>query len=239
MDIDKIPKENYSIHILDPNIARYFSIGEISGGIAYVISSELSNIESQLTYLQEFIAHMETKPNHCQEKVNSLSQSVKKLRKITRELSLLIQHSDNEPIRLNPFTEILDKVSLLIEDRFKIHGVKFEIKNEDKLNISCREYQVIQALVALLGLCYSHVHNEKDAWVKIIGSSTDKEAVIEIYESHKKSESINSPTFSAVDVLIANNFGKIETHLDSNRPLFLITFPIVVNSYLLGIGCEK
>jgi len=108
LDIDKIPKENYSIHILDPNIARYFSIGEISGGIAYVITSELSNIESQLTYLQDFISQMPTKPSHCQEKVNSLSQSVKKLRKITRELSLLIQHSDNEPIRLNPFTEILD-----------------------------------------------------------------------------------------------------------------------------------
>jgi hypothetical protein len=236
---DNITNENYSIQNLDPNIARYFSIGEISGGIVYVINSELSNIESQLTYLQNFITQMPTRPNSCQEKVTSLTSSVKKLRKITKELNLLIRHNENEPIRLNPFAEILDKVSILIEDRFKIHGVKFEIKNDRNININCREYEVIQALVALLGVCYSHVHNEKDAWVKVIGSSSDKEVIIEIHESHKKSDFISSPVFNAIAVLIASNLGKIDTIFESNKPLFIIIFPIVENPYLVGFGCEK
>ena len=232
-------KENHSTILLEPTIAKYYSIGEISGGIAYVISSELSNIESQLSYLQTYISQLPVKPNHCQEKIISLSHSVKNLRKITRELAQLIRHNDNEPLRLTPFREILEKVSLLTADRFKIHGVKFEIINEKNININCREYQIIHAIVALLGVSYAHVHNEKEAWIKIVDQSSEHEAVLEIYESHKKSEALNSASFKSIEALISNNTGTLRVILEEQRPLFVISFPVVINPYLSGPGCEK
>ena len=233
------PKENHSITILDPNIAKFYSIGEISGGIAYVISSELSNIESQLSYLQSYISQLPTKPNHFQEKIISLSLSVKNLRKITRELAQFIRHNENEPLRLTPFAEILEKVSLLSADRFKIHGVNLEIINDKKININCREYQIIHAIVALLGIAYSHVHNEKEAWVKIIDRSNEKEAVIEIHESHKKTEALDSPSLKSIESLLLNNTGKLILKKESNQPLFTLSFPVEVNPYLNAPGCEK
>jgi hypothetical protein len=225
--------------IQDLNIAKYYSIGEISGGIAYVISSELSNIESQLSYLQNFISQMPQKPNHCQEKIVSLTESVKNLRKITKELSQLIRHNENEPLRLIPFAQILNKVTLLSADRFRIHGVKFDIVNNKNININCREYQVVHAIVSLVNLCYSRVHSEKDAWVKIIENSNQNTAILEIYASHQTNDFVSNPTFQSIQYLINCNLGKIKTFFEVNKPLFILSFPIVINPYLLGAGCEK
>jgi vacuolar-type H+-ATPase subunit I/STV1 len=232
-------KENHVISLLDPNVAKFYSIGEIAGGIAYVMSSELSNIESQLSYIQTYISQLPVKPNHCQDKIISLSHSVKNLRKITRELAQLIRHNENEPMRLTPLGEILEKVSLLTSDRFKIHGVNLEVQNDKKININCREYQIIHAIVALLGVSYSHLHNEKEAWVKIIDRSNEQEAVLEIYESHKKNENIDYPVIHSIESLIADNTGKLVVKTEAGEPLFIITFPVIVNPYLSGPGCEK
>ena len=64
--------------------------------------------------------------------------------------------------------QIIEDTVALCGDRFRVHDVELRIEACDpKLDVDCREVQIVQVLVNLLNNAFDAVQNLKERWVQI------------------------------------------------------------------------
>lgn len=204
--------------------SKYYSIGEITSGLAYDINTQLSIMGGHLSYVKYQISQNKINILELRKKIQSIEDAIGKLTKTIKDLGSFATSAENEEITDIPFSQIAENVHNLSKERFRIHGVKLDIAVEEDLIIRCRQSQVAQVLIALLNTSYNVVHSLRDSWVKLEAVSKNGRVLISVTNSgDKKTEThLNVPKG-----IIEENFGSIYFDQSSPYPRFIIEFPRV------------
>ncbi len=204
--------------------SRYYSIGEITSGLAYAINAQLSIMGGHLSYVKYQIGQNKINILELKKKIQSIEDAIGKMAKTIKDLGFFARSTENEEIADIPFSQIAENVHNLSKERFRIHGVKLDVAVEEDLIIRCRQSQIAQVLITLLNNSYNSIHSQRDSWVKLEAISKNGRVLISVTDSgEKKPEAhMNIPKG-----IIEENFGAIYFDNSSPNSKFVIEFPRV------------
>lgn len=215
--------------------SKFYSIGEMTSGIAYVIHGQLSVIGGHIAFIQDQIEKGSIDIKELRNKVTSIEDSIQRLSKTTKELTTFARDSENEKITEVSLSKILETVLGLCKERFRIHGVKLEVKIEDNLIIRCRQSQLAHVFITLLNNAYNEVHTERDSWVDLNCKAQDGILKILITSSAmRKQEHIKdlekekvTKSFFITQGIIKDNFGTFYFDQTGPRTKIVLEFPLI------------
>ncbi len=202
--------------------SKFYSLGEITSGLAYMVNGQLSIIGSHVAFLNKQIENDNINPLDLKNKIQCIEESVQRLGKMTKDLSLFARNTEDEEIADVPLKHLIDNVVSLCKERFRIHGVKLDIALEENLYIHGRENQLAHVLLSLLNNSYNSVHGQRDSWVKLTASLQKELVVIDISDSGEKKSEANIHILKGI---VEENFGTIYFAHSSPHVKFVIEFP--------------
>jgi PAS domain S-box-containing protein len=209
--------------------SKVYSVGELTSSIAYLLNAQLSIIAGNISFLQTQMSNERIATKDLKDKVDGIMEAISKISKTTKDLSSFSRYIENERVSNIPLNRILANITDLIQEKFRIHGVKLNIKLENNLIIHSRESQIVHAFINLLNIVYNFIHSERESWVELIGSSSDNLIHITItYSSKSEKDSLNKK-LEITKKIIEENFGTF--YMDQSAPnnRFIIEFPKVLN----------
>ncbi len=205
--------------------SKVFSIGEMTSGIAFLLSSELSLISTHIAFLQTLSEHKEFNQETYINRFKIIENSIQKLNNTARELSTFAKKGEVEPMAIIPIFQIIDKVLTLSKERFRVHGVKIETLLNAKSSVKCRESQIIHAIINLLNNAYTIVHDFRDCWVRIETKENKDFVIIEISDSQNIKEIQNAALFKTVGILMKENLGHALFDCSGESAKYIVEIP--------------
>lgn len=209
--------------------SKVYSIGELTSGIAYLLNGQLSIISGHLSFLQSHLEQGQIDPKDLRDKIKSIEESIQRISKTTKELTSFARNIENERVSNVSLKRILDNVIGLSKERFRVHGVKLEIKLEGELVIHSRESQIAHVLISMLNIAYNAVHSQRDSWVELAGTSINGVVRITITDSSPSMDLSNQKILKVPKGIIEENFGTIYFDHSSPHTRFVIEFPEAFN----------
>lgn len=211
--------------------SKVYSIGELTSSIAYLLTSQLSIIEGHISYLQSQMVNGEIKIDILKYKIEAIHEATTKIAKTTKDLSNFARYVENERITNISLSRILENITDLCKERFRIHGVHLKIILGDNLFIKSRESQIVHAILNLLNIHYNLVHSERESWVELVGSADNGLVHIIISCSGLRDQELKQK-FSIPKKLIEENFGSFHIDQSSSGNRLIIEFPQVLRDQL-------
>ena len=205
--------------------SKVYSIGELTSGLVYLLTGQLSIISGHISFIQSRIEQGQIDLKDLKCKIKNIEESILKLSKTTKELTSFARNIENEKISNVSLNRILDNVLGLCQERFRIHGVKLETKLEGELIIHSRESQIAHILIRMLNIAYNLVHAQRDSWVELAGKATNGVVSITITNSSTWVEEPSDKNLALPKAIIEENFGTIYFDHSSPHTKFVIEFP--------------
>ncbi|MEA9355891.1 PAS domain S-box protein [Bacteriovorax sp. PP10] len=207
--------------------SKVYTIGEMTSGIAYAIHSELAIMAGHISNIQGQLEKENMQPEEIKKKIFNVEESINRLIKTTKGLTVFARNTENEPFLEIPLNKVLDTAVGLCKERFRVHGVRLDIKLSEDVTIKCRETQLTQVFVTLLNNAYDEVHTMRDSWVQLIGH--EQGHVIKIYISNcaDKPKEIDPKQFSVSQGIIEENFGRFHIEQIDPHTKFVLEFPLI------------
>ena len=209
--------------------SKVYSIGELTSSIAYLLNAQVSIIAGNISFLQTQLNNERIAPKDLKNKIDGTMEAISKISKTTKDLSNFARYVENERVSNIPLNRILANITDLIQERFRIHGVKLKITLEDNLIIHSRESQIVHAFINLLNIVYNLIHSDRECWVDIIGNASEELIRITITHSSSSMKDSFEKKLEITKKIIEENFGTF--YLDQSTPnnRFIIEFPRVLN----------
>lgn len=207
--------------------SKVYSIGEMTSGIAYSIHSELAIMAGHVSNIQGQLEKQIVIPDEIKNKILNVDESIKRLTQTTKGLTVFARNTENEAFLEIPLIKVLDSAIGLCKERFRIHGVKLDIKFPRDIKIRCRETQLTQVFVTLLNKAYDEVHSMRDSWVQLIGHKFDQSIKIYISSCSDKSEDLDPKHFAVSQGIIEENFGHFYLEQLTPHTKFVLEFPLI------------
>lgn len=207
--------------------SKVYSIGEMTSGIAYAIHGELAVMAGHISNIQGQLEKEVIQPEDIKKKILNVEESIKRLTKTTKGLTVFARNTENEPFLEIPLNKVLDTALGLCKERFRVHGVRLDIKLPEDITIKCRETQLTQVFVTLLNNAYDEVHTMRDSWVQLIGHEQRHAIKITISNCAEKPKEIDPKQFSVPQCIIEENFGKFHIEQIDPHIKFVLEFPLV------------
>lgn len=144
--------------------ARLASLGEMAGGIAHEVNNPLAVILGHVQQLERLAT--EKRPiedGYLIEKLKKIALAVERISKIIKGLRQFSQQADSEPMVPAQVSKIIEETVDMCGEKFKNHGIDFNIDCKDNGTIMCRPVQVSQILINLLNNAFDSIseHEEK------------------------------------------------------------------------------
>jgi PAS domain S-box-containing protein len=212
------------------NSSKVYSIGELTSGIAFLLSAQVSIISSNISFLQYHEGEKPIDSKILKEKITSIEESVQILSKTIKELITYSRNIENERVANISLNRILDNIIGLCKERFRIHGVKLSIKLEGELIIHSRESQIAHVFISLLNTAYNAVHSQRDSWVELLGTTTNGQVHISIAFNCPPTGTFDQKNLKISKGIIEENFGTFTLDQSSPQTKFIIEFPIVATT---------
>lgn len=207
--------------------SKVYSIGEMTSGIAYAIHSELAVMAGHISNIQSQLEKEVVQPDEIKKKILNVEDSIKRLTKTTKGLTVFARNTENEPFLEIPLNRVLDTALGLCKERFRVHGVRLDIKLPEDVTIKCRETQLTQVFVTLLNNAYDEVHSMRDSWVQLIGHEQGDAIKIYISNCADKPKEIDPKQFSVPQGIIEENFGRFHIEQIDPHTKFVLEFPLI------------
>lgn len=210
--------------------SKVYSIGEMTSGIAYSIHGQLAIMAGHISFLQNQLRQTKIDPHELKSRITSVEESIQRLSKTTKDLTSFARTSENEKVVNVSLKRIIDNVLSLCQERFRVHGVRLDIKLDEDLIIRCKESQIAHVFITLLNNAYNVVHTQRDSWVELQGNVYDDLIRINLTDSGVSRSEFLQKTMAIPQGIIEENFGKI--YFDSTSPFrkIVIEFPKIMNS---------
>lgn len=207
--------------------SKFYSIGEMTSGIAYVIHGQLAMIGGHIAFIQDQIGKGKIELKDLKSKVSSIEESIQRLSKTTKELTSFARNTENEKITKVSLARILDTVLGLCAERFRIHGVRLGVQLDDGLIIRCRESQIAHVFITLLNDAYNEVHTQRDSWVELSSQISEDTIKIFISDSSVRTRDKILKNFNIPLEIIRENFGSFYFDQTGSNTKFVLEFPLI------------
>jgi PAS domain S-box-containing protein len=216
--------------------SKVYSIGEMTSGIAYAIHSELAVMAGHVSNIQGQLGKELMQPEEIKKRILNVEESIKRLTKTTKGLTVFARNTENEPFLEIPLNKVLDTAVGLCKERFRVHGVRLDIKLPEDITIKCRETQLTQVFVTLLNNAYDEVHSMRDSWVQLIGHEQGHAIKISISNCADKPKEIDPKQFSVPQGIIEENFGRFHIEQIDPHTKFVLEFPLIERTNELNLN---
>jgi PAS domain S-box-containing protein len=211
--------------------SKVYSMGELTGSIVFSINAQLSIIRGHVSFL---LTQGEQGPiaiKELNEKIKSIDQSLTILSKTTKDLASFASHIESENATTISLNRILENIISLCKERFRIHGVRLELKIENELVIFAKASSISHLFLSILNLAYDSVHSERDSWVNVSACNHDKKICVTISKSGTLEESYQLKIINLCKNILRESNGLITFELSGpNHPHLIIEFPKELNT---------
>lgn len=159
--------------------SRLSTLGEMAGGVAHEVNNPLAIILGKTNQLKKKIHSGELHPQTILDSLDIIEKTADRIGKIVKGLKLFSRSGEGEPFQSYPLASILNDTLDLCSERLRQKQIQLILKVEPTIVLECRNVQISQILLNLIGNALDAVQNTENPWIEI-GAHQNKE-VAQIY----------------------------------------------------------
>lgn len=229
--------------------SKLSAIGEMAATITHEINNPLGVILGRCEMFRNYIERGNPDVQKLAQLVEIVDLNAKRIEKIIKSMKSLSHQGGQDPFLRSNLDSILTDLFDLFSDRFRNHGIQFEIKNENKsISLDCRSHEILQVLVNLLNNSFDAIQNLPEKWVHVDVGVLDENLIIFVTDSGKGIpaavvDKLFMPFYSTKRVqygtglglsisrsLIQRHQGKLEYDPNCSNTRFVLTLPMKQNA---------
>ncbi len=151
---------------------------EIVKGFVHEVSDPLSVIQGKALQLSRKLEKNVFDQSFFQQELAKIAAMSSRVFKIINGLRAFSQSDYAEPMERVDVNDIINDTLALYSDKFRNPSVKLNVKCHLKVSILCRQIQISQILINLLGNAFDAVEHLEDKWVSL--EVTQKNGLVSI-----------------------------------------------------------
>ena len=166
--------------------AKLALVGEMAGGVAHEINTPLAIINGTVKMIKMGLKRETLSKEDLLNELNGIESTVIRISKIVAGLRNLSRDSSAESPTRFILKEVISDISSICQEKFKSHGVVFEMNDNDpvyNLPMELRRIQISQVLLNLISNAYDAIEDLQLKWIKLDASSTPSGIQIRIMDS--------------------------------------------------------
>ncbi|MDO9183621.1 MAG: PAS domain S-box protein [Bacteriovorax sp.] len=205
--------------------SKVYSIGELTSGITFALSSELSNINSHISLLRSYLEQEKVNSLELQGEIKIIEDSAMSLSKTIKELTIFARNMENEKLSNISLNRIIENIITLCKERFRIHGVQLKIRLEGDHFIYAKESQITHLLISILNNAYSVTHSLRESWVELAVMAQDHLIKIIVTNSNPFTETQDLIHLNIPKGIVEENSWRVYFDRSSPFTSFVIELP--------------
>lgn len=187
---------------------RLSLIGEFAAGIAHEVNNPLAVIHSKAQLLEIQLNQLTEEKT---ESIENIIDSLESIKRMTLHTSDLIKNlktfsskANFDKLELTKITDVLDMVLKISQNRCSNAGIKVAINVDPNLKLNCNPSALAQVILNLISNSIDAIESQKDKWISIESTISDKTLKIIITDSgggipEEIVNKITQPFFSTKD----------------------------------------
>lgn len=247
---EEVEKRTKTINEQQMTIAmnsKLAALGEMAGGIAHEINNPLAIISGNCNFLRRTIETNRFDPKVIIKRLSDVEKTIKRISKIVHGLKTLSRDATNEDFTSIKIRDLFEEVIGLCAERLKNNGVNLitNLNNQvyDQV-IECRQIQISQALINLMGNAFDAIKNLDEKWIRVECRKLESKIEFRIIDSghgipQDIQEKIFQPFFTTKEVgkgtglglsisnsIIINHEGEFFIDNEYQNTCFVIVLPL-------------
>lgn len=149
--------------------SKLASLGEMAGNIAHEINNPLAIISGKSDKIIRLLNEPEINRTVALVEVDKIKRTTNRIVRIIKGLRTFSRNDEHDPFQMCKLASIIDTSVDLCHDKIITHDIKVSVQNNIDLNldIECRESQIVQIFVNLIGNAIDAIASSPDRWVKL------------------------------------------------------------------------
>lgn len=165
--------------------ARLAGLGLMASGIAHEINNPLAVIQSRTDMAKKLLNQPQPDSAKVLLHIEKVSPMVKRINRIIQTMRNLARDTSHDDFDKVLFTDILEDVLLLAEEKVKSHNIKLirDYLVAPDLQINCRPTEIGQVIINALNNSIHAISKLSDPWIKIQTHLQQDNLVIQIQDA--------------------------------------------------------
>jgi signal transduction histidine kinase len=187
--------------------AKMAALGEMAGGVAHEVNNPLAVINSRAAIMLKAVNNGKVlSPEDLKKSLETIQKGATRIAAIVRGLKAFSRNGEQDPMNKASLTAIIEDTLIFCEAKFANNSVKLEVQmTEEAMLINCRETQISQVVLNLLGNAYDAVQDYPEKWVRLETQIESNSLVVRVIDSGKGippeiREKILQPFFTTKEV---------------------------------------
>lgn len=149
--------------------SKMSALGEMAGGVAHEINNPLSVIIMRTEQLEECLKEGEAPAELILDSIHTIRKTALRIAKIVSGLRVFARDGRNLPTEKVKVSSIVEDTTSFCLERFKSHGVRFELEPSALLDqyLHCRAVELSQVLLNLLNNAFDAIGNLPEKWIRV------------------------------------------------------------------------
>lgn len=165
--------------------SKMAELGEMAGGIAHEINSPLTTILNSAEVLREIFATHPLDSSAADQYISMIVSTTERIARIIRGLRSFSRNADNDPMIECDLSSVIESTAEMCRERLKNHQVRFTVQCEPDLKFECREAQISQILLNLIGNSLDAVDHLEEKWIHLEADAIEDMIRIRVSDSGK------------------------------------------------------
>lgn len=186
--------------------AKRAALGEMAGGIAHEINNPLMIIDGTAKQMTRFMEMNNLGDSPLATQCSKITKMVDRISKIILSMRKLSRDGSDDPKSTILVKDLLDGTLEICREKLNRSGVRLEVDLEDdNSTVLCREVEISQIVLNLVGNAIDAVKDLENRWIKISVTTTSDFTQLKIVDSGSGieqhiQEKIFNPFFTSKEI---------------------------------------
>ncbi len=164
--------------------AKMSALGEMAGGIAHEINTPLGTLSLITEQMNQMLKDNELNKQTLIDLIKIVQDTVKRIHSIVIGLRTFSRDGSNDRFQIASVKSIIDSTLVLCQEKIENSGIHIQVSPiPDTLHIQCREVQISQVLMNLIGNACDAIASLPERWIKISAQTVGNELQISVTDS--------------------------------------------------------